>query len=146
MNVNVAYVAEDKQLNEYKDQLYLMTVLSGNPLGEGTMQVIKSENNKWRMIKCKEWLNSNWKEVLKQAVFNFFANFISIGNMVFDWKNTILCAVEFWIFKWWKFNGIFEISYTNWIGSHNIYLQQNIFIWLFQFSPLCHLEVPFMMI
>ena len=39
----VAYVAEDKQLNEYKDQLYLMTVLSGNPLGEGTMQVIKSE-------------------------------------------------------------------------------------------------------
>ena len=43
LNVNVAYVAEDKQLNEYKDQLYLMTVLSGNPLGEGTMQVIKSE-------------------------------------------------------------------------------------------------------
>ena len=42
--------------------------------------------------------------------------------------------------------GFFEISYTNWIGSHNIYLQQNIFIWLFQFSPLCHLEVPFMMI
>ena len=37
------HVAEDKQLNEYKDQLYLMTVLSGNPLGEGTMQVIKSE-------------------------------------------------------------------------------------------------------
>ena len=37
LNVNVAYVAE------YKDQLYLMTVLSGNPLGEGTMQVIKSE-------------------------------------------------------------------------------------------------------
>ena len=35
LNVNVAYVAED--------QLYLMTVLSGNPLGEGTMQVIKSE-------------------------------------------------------------------------------------------------------
>ena len=35
LNVNVAYVAEDK--------LYLMTVLSGNPLGEGTMQVIKSE-------------------------------------------------------------------------------------------------------
>ena len=29
--------------NVYKDQLYLMTVLSGNPLGEGTMQVIKSE-------------------------------------------------------------------------------------------------------
>ena len=28
---------------ENKDQLYLMTVLSGNPLGEGTMQVIKSE-------------------------------------------------------------------------------------------------------
>ena len=25
------------------EQLYLMTVLSGNPLGEGTMQVIKSE-------------------------------------------------------------------------------------------------------
>ena len=23
--------------------------------------------------------------------------------------------------------GFFEISYTNWIGSHNIYLQQNIF-------------------
>ena len=43
LNVNVAYVAEDKQLSEYKDQLYLMTVLSGNPLGEGTMQVIKSE-------------------------------------------------------------------------------------------------------
>lgn len=42
--------------------------------------------------------------------------------------------------------GFFEISYTNWIGSHNIYLQQNIFIWLFQFSPLCHLVVPFMMI
>ena len=43
LNVNVAYVAEDKQLNEYKNQLYLMTVLSGNPLGEGTIQDIKSE-------------------------------------------------------------------------------------------------------
>ena len=41
--------------------------------------------------------------------------------------------------------GFFEISYTNWIGSHNIF-SKTFFIWLFQFSPLCHLVVPFMMI